>query len=83
MQPQRARLVDEQPEDALAGRQVPDLLAHLIAQPDVGELHQAAVRPDHPDRRVPRPDQLDRGLQDPGQHLRQRQVAGHRHHRVQ
>jgi len=70
----RARVVDQRPQQAAALRGRPDPGDGLGVHPGVDELVQAAVVAQHPDRAVRGAHQLDSGLDDLSQRQRQVQV---------
>jgi hypothetical protein len=76
-QPDRVRVVDQRPQQALALRQMPDPLDGPRRHAHMHELGQPSARRDHPERRVLGTDQVPRRLRDPPQHHRERQVPDH------
>jgi hypothetical protein len=83
-QPDRRRLVDEQAEDALAARQVPDLGAGVRVDADGDELDEVApLGPEDAERGVVRVGEVGRELRDAAQRVGQAEVARHRHDGVQ
>ncbi len=77
VQPQRVRLVDDQAEQPVAGRQVADLQDLLLADPVVHEGPQplAGTGAEHAQGGVPRTDQLAAHADDPGQHAVEAEVG--------
>ncbi|EFL07517.1 predicted protein [Streptomyces sp. AA4] len=76
VQPHRARVLDDRAEQALALGQPADPLDRLRVRPGVHEFRQPPVRPDHAQRRVPRFDQLARGLHEAAQQRGQGEASG-------
>ena len=74
-EPDRARLVDQGAEQALADRKVPDPVDEGRRETDVDELGQPAVRGEHAERGVAGADELAGRLHDAVQHLGQGQPA--------
>ena len=74
-EPDRARLVDQGAEQALADRKVPDPVDEGRRETDVDELGQPAVRGEHAERGVAGADELPGRLHDAVQHLGQGQPA--------
>ncbi len=74
-QPDRARVVDQRAEQALAGGQRSDPQGGLVIDPDVDELLQPAAGCEHAERAVARLDELAGGRDDVAEHHRQRHVA--------
>jgi hypothetical protein len=83
-QPQRHRIHDQQPEDAVTFRQVPDLGPVVVADADRDELREArAGVVEHPQCSVGRVDELGRRLDDAPQGVRQIEIAAHREHGIE
>ena len=76
-QPDRLGILDQRTQQPLALRQVPDPRHRFRGHAHVYELGQSTGRRDHPQRCVPRADQLPRRVRDPPQQHRQRQVPDH------
>ena len=75
-----SRLVDEEPQDAAALRQMPDGCNRVVVHADVDELREEPVRPDHAQRSVPCLGELDRRFDDMTEHYGQAQVGSDRDH---
>ena len=67
-EPQRARLLDEQPEQAAPLGPVVDLGDLTLGQADRDEFHEALVIADHAERPVASIDEVHRGLHDAAEH---------------
>ncbi len=84
VQAQRTGFADEQPQHPMPTREVADRVPASRGQAFGHELDQVlAIRPDNPHRPVPGVDELAGRVHDSGEHLRQVQPGGHRHHRVE
>ena len=83
-EPQRLRVGDEDPEDAVAAGHRADRRALVVVQADgqeLGELRMLFVQ--HPERPVAGVDQVGRGFDDALQHRGQIQLGADREHRVE
>ena len=85
VEPDRPRVVDEQPEQPVPGRQGPDLDHLVLAHAVVDEGPQPALRTDvqHAEGGVLGVHQRAGDGHDPGQHPVEGEVGRHRHDRVQ
>ena len=84
LQPQRVRVLDQQPEDAVASRQLPDRRLLLVGEAvgdEVDELPAALA--DHADGAVLRSGDLAGRDDDPVEHAVQVEVGADRHDRVE
>ena len=76
MQPERLRVVDQDAENPAAVREVADPLVGLLVDAHGQEtLERPTGRIDHAERRVSRPRQLCRGLDDPLQKRVERELG--------
>ena len=82
-EPQRARIADQPPEQAVPLRPMINRSDLCFVQADRNELGQPAVLADHPQRTVPCVDQCDRGLHDPAEYRLKLRTAAHRENRLQ
>ena len=82
-QPQRMLADDELAEQPLALREMAHPRPGLLVQPDVDEPGHAAVGCEHPQRPVPRVDEVHRGLHDAAQRRVQFQAIGDGEDRVE
>lgn len=76
-QPDRTWLGDQQTEDALAVRRMPDLECDVVVDTAVHELLHNPVRPEHSQRGVPGVDEVSCRVDDVAEHHGQLDVGGH------
>ncbi|OEV17632.1 hypothetical protein AN221_26675 [Streptomyces nanshensis] len=82
-EPQWLRVADQLTEEAVAGGEVADPFPYVVVDADREELGELLVVPDHAQRPVLGVDEDDRRLDDPPQHLGQRQFPADRHDGLQ
>ena len=83
LQTERMRVPDQQPEDALAQRQVADRCVLLVGEPTGDEVDQPPSVTDHSQRAVPGSGDPARRDHGPIEHAVQVEVGADRDHRVQ
>ena len=81
-QPQRLRVLDEQPQNPPTVWQVADSGPRRLVEPDVNEVPQRPVGADDAQCSVLRINEVASQLDDPPQHRRQAQVTADRHDRI-
>jgi hypothetical protein len=66
-QPDGVRVVDQCAEEAVTGRQLPDLGGLLVGDPDMDELLEVAARGDDAQGTIPGADEVDGDVDDAAQ----------------
>ena len=77
VEPDRVRLVDDRAEESVAARQLADLGRILRREPDMDELLQPPVGADDTERAVAGIHQIEPGLDDASEHLREFEPLDH------
>jgi hypothetical protein len=82
-EPQRPRVLDQQPKQSPSFRPVINSGDNRLIQPDRDEVRQPAVLADNTKRAIAGVHEGNRGLHDPPQHILQLQIAADRDNRLQ